>query len=99
MAYVSPHPVRIREVLEDGTAHDVTVVRVEEADNITVLEDEAAVDDNGVALPAVNYSKEELEQLQGGEAKPAEAGVVPAPPAPEQATPKSGKSKSEGAQL
>jgi len=61
MAFVPDKPVRVREYLSDGTAHDVTVPVVQ--DEHQVLEGEEAVDINGTYLPAVHHTKAETKKL------------------------------------
>jgi len=63
MAFVPENgPVRIRETLSDGTAHDVTVLLV--PDDAVVLEGEPAVDLNGTPLPPVYYTADEAKSLK-----------------------------------
>jgi hypothetical protein len=64
MAVVPDKPVRIREYLADGTAHDVTVARYEEDDSIQVLDGEEAQDPGGTFLPPVYYSADQVKQLK-----------------------------------
>ena len=60
MAFVPDKPVRVREYLSDGTAHDVTVPVVQDEHQVL---DEEAVDINGAALPGVSYNKAETKKL------------------------------------
>lgn len=63
MAFVPDKPVRIREYLSDGTAHDVTVGLVPEDDSIEVL-DENALENGDVYRQPVYYDKEQTEKLK-----------------------------------
>ena len=65
MAYVPDKPVRIREFLADGTAHDVTVALVPEEDNIQVLDDQEATAPGGSWLEPVYYDEKQAAELKG----------------------------------
>lgn len=81
MAFVPDKPVRIREYLADGTAHDATVGLVPEDDSIEVL-DENGLDGNEAYLPPVYYDKKqtaELKQARDSKAKKSPANKEEAP--------------------
>lgn len=79
MAFVPDKPVRIREYLSDGTAHDATVGLVPDDDSVEVLEDEPGTDGGGAYLPPVYYDKKQTAELKQAKAKKSPASKEEAP--------------------